>query len=162
MLPSLFRDIIADHDPDHAGAIILLRALGIARVSFSLNGEGDSGECFLEEVEYADGRLMATLPKVPIGFTAEGVIRFLPPFVENIAADLPEGDWVNNEGGYGTVTILPFEEDPDSRFDCDMTYRDYYDDDDDEFEDLELEDDEPDTEMLDEGVPRIRIEEAGQ
>lgn len=161
MLPSLFSQIDGAPDSRRDRVITLLRALNISRVTYSLNGEGDSGECCLSEVEYADGRSTSNLPEVPIGFSAIGAVHLLPYFVEELAADLPEGDWVNNEGGYGTVTIHPFEDDLDARFDCEMTYRTYYDEDDDEFEDLEL-DDEPVAKPSDDAVPPIRIEEAGQ
>ena len=104
--------------------------------------------------------MTGNLPEVPIGFSTIGTVYLLPSFVEDLAADIPEGDWWNNEGGYGTVTILPFEDHPDACFDCEMTYR-IYDDDDDEFEDLEF-DDEPAAETSDDAVPPIRIKEAGQ
>jgi len=157
MLLPLFR-----RDPRRARVITLLRALGISRVTYRLDGEGDSGECCLCEVEYADGQSTTTLPEVPIGFSALGAVYLLPSFVEDLAADVPEGDWVNNEGGYGTVTILPFEDDPESCFDCEMTFRTYYDDDDDAFEELDLDDDEPVAEPSGDAALPIRIEEAGQ
>ena len=149
-------------DPRWPRVIALLRALDIIRVSYRLDGEGDSGECALAEVEYADGRSTADLPDLPVGFSSSGTVYRLPPVVEVLAADLPEGDWINNEGGYGTIEILPFEENPESRFECDMTYRDYYDEyDDDEFEEIELDDDTV-IEAPGDAVPAIRIEEAGQ
>lgn len=52
--------------------------------------------------------------------------------LEDIAAEAPEGDWVNNEGGRGTVSFFPTEEDEDARLVCDMIYGD---EDDDEFDD---------------------------
>jgi hypothetical protein len=51
--------------------------------------------------------------------------------------DLPEGDWINNEGGYGTVILRPQENDPDLQVECAMTYRDGYEDEDEDFEDDE-------------------------
>jgi hypothetical protein len=36
--------------------------------------------------------------------------------------DLPDGDWINNEGGHGTVVLRPQEENPEDQIACDMTY----------------------------------------
>lgn len=70
--------------------------------------------------------------------------------LDDLVADLPGGDWVNNEGGYGTVTIRPFEEDEDLRFECDMTFRDEGDygdeNDEEEFEDEDFDADDDDAE----------------
>lgn len=122
----------------------LLRALGIAEVSFSLDGSGDSGDTSFDGVLYADGRHLMELPDLPIGFGSDGRVLGLFGYLDDFAANLPDGDWVNNEGGYGTVTIRPFADDDHERFECDMTYReegDYGDDDDDEsFDDIELDD----------------------
>src|SRR5690606_2922560 len=113
----------------------ILRALAITEIEYSLSGGGDSGESTLERVTYREGDDKATLPDVPIFITDSGQIRHLPDLLESIVVDAPEGDWVNNEGGYGTVYVRPFEEDDDLTIDCDMTFRedgDYGDDDDDE------------------------------
>lgn len=37
--------------------------------------------------------------------------------------NIPDGDWINNEGGYGTVILRPQEADLD-QVQCDMTYGD--------------------------------------
>jgi hypothetical protein len=47
----------------------------------------------------------------------------LPELLGNIVADAPEGDWVNNEGGYGSVYVRPFEGEEALTIDCDMSYR---------------------------------------
>jgi len=148
-------------DGPNAEIIRLLRALGIAQISYSLNGEGDSGECELDTVSYRDGRSSTALPQVPIGFHAEGYVRFLPAHLEQIAADFPEGDWVNNEGGYGNVTIEPFAADPNDWFSCTMTYRDEYDDDENDFDELEFGDEPTDT-ALDPEHLSFSLEEIGQ
>lgn len=106
----------------------LLRALGIEQIDFSLDGSGDSGDTTLDAIRYQDGRDDTALPDIAIGFLPDGRPRLLADYLDGIASDLPEGDWVNNEGGYGTVTIRPFESDPFERFTCDMTYRDEYED----------------------------------
>lgn len=116
-------------------AIALLRAIGIAELEYSLDGGGDSGEAALERIEHVDGRLLQTLPDVPVGIAPGGGAQMLSWLLHDLAADLPDGDWVNNEGGYGTVVIRPFAEDQEDRFECDMTFReegDYGDDDGDE------------------------------
>jgi hypothetical protein len=132
----------------------LLRALGIAEIRYDLNGSGDSGDCDLGEVLHADGTTSTTLPDLPIGFDGAGRVALLGIFLSNFAADLPEGDWVNNEGGYGTVSIRPGETDPDLWFECDMTYRtEYEDEDDEEFDDLHFATDDGDD------VPAIVVAE---
>ena len=136
---------IALGDPPSASAVLesredqimaLLGALGIEEIEFSLNGSGDSGDTTLEHVRYADGHEENRIPDIAIGFHAGGEAYTLERYLENLASDLPEGDWVNNEGGYGEVFIRPTA-DEDERFECNMTFRDEYDDEDDFDEDLE-------------------------
>ncbi|MBB6122905.1 hypothetical protein [Sphingobium subterraneum] len=108
----------------------LLRALNLAEISFDLNGSGDSGETSLGTVLDRNGRLLCKLPNVPIAISPSGHVVSLAAHLEDFAAEFPEGDWVNNEGGYGSVTIAPFADDSDETVFCDMTYRDGYEDDD--------------------------------
>lgn len=117
----------------------LLGAFGVEEIEFSLNGSGDSGDTTLEYVRYADGHEESRIPGFAIGFHPRGEAYTLESYLENLASDLPEGDWVNNEGGYGEVFIRPTA-DEDERFECNMTFRDEYDDEDDFDEDLEEED----------------------
>lgn len=123
-------------------AIALLRAIGIQELEYSLDGGGDSGDSTLEKIQNVDGRLLDRLPDIPTGVDGTGRPRTLSWLLDDLVADLPEGDWVNNEGGYGTVIIRPFEEDEDFCFECDMTFREDGDyggeDDDEEFEDDDL------------------------
>ncbi len=122
----------------------LLRRLGITELSIGLQGCGDSGDATLDHILYADGRSETHFPDLPIGISVDGHVKKLGPYLEDFAAERPEGDWVNNEGGYGTVTFHPFEEDPDFCIDCDMTYRDegdYGEDDQQDDEDWQSEDD---------------------
>lgn len=129
---------------DYFGAIAhLLRALCIQEVAYSLDGGGDSGEAEIDRVVYCDGREELKLPAVPVAISPTGQIQMLDGYLEGHATDKPDGDWVNNEGGYGTVTILPFETEPEEMIDCDMTYRaegDYGDDDcdDDDLDPIDL------------------------
>lgn len=122
---------------ERLGAI--LRALQITEIEYSLSGGGDSGETVLERVEFKSEPTATELPDIPILFGDTGQIRRLPDLLEEIVADAPEGDWVNNEGGYGTVYIRPFEEDEEELWiECDMTFRedgDYGDDEEDDFVD---------------------------
>ena len=112
----------------------ILRALQITRIEYSLSGGGDSGETTLERVTYRDNSTSHNLPDIPIFISDTGQIQHLPDLLERIVADAPEGDWVNNEGGFGTVYVRPFEDETDLSLDCDMSFRedgDYGDDDDD-------------------------------
>lgn len=127
----------ADCTPDVASIlpapiVDLLRALDIEAIVFDLNGGGDSGETTLEELRYRDGRTPGEIPQLPIAITSYGAVATLGYYLSDTAADAPEGDWVNNEGGYGTVTILPFAAVADDCLTCEMTYREEYDDDDDD------------------------------
>lgn len=118
-------------------AIALLRAIGIQELEYSLDGGGDSDDATLERIQHREGRTLDGLPDIPIGIDPNGRPRMLDALLDDLVADLPEGDWVNNEGGYGTVIIRPFEEDGELCFECDMTFREEgdYGDDDEEFED---------------------------
>jgi ParB family chromosome partitioning protein len=104
---------------DHCLAI--LKALQIAEVSYCLSGGGDSGTAELNHVLYADGRHGA-LPTVTIDIIDSGRVLSLDQRLDDLVGDIPDGDWINNEGGYGTVVLLPQEEDPDLQVECDMTY----------------------------------------
>ncbi|MFC3721987.1 hypothetical protein [Neoaquamicrobium sediminum] len=125
-----------DHN-QRLGAI--LRALDIIEIEYTLNGSGDSGETDLERVQYRGGRPeTSTLPDIPIFITDGGAILSLPNLLHRIVADAPDGDWVNNEGGYGTVYVRPFEDEGDPFVECNMTYRedgDYGDGDGDDYDD---------------------------
>lgn len=116
----------------------ILRALQITRIEYSLSGGGDSGETTLERVTYRDNSTSHNLPDIPIFISDTGQIQHLPDLLERIVADAPEGDWVNNEGGFGTVYVRPFEDEMDLSLECDMSFRedgDYGDDDDDVVDD---------------------------
>lgn len=101
----------------------ILRALQITKIEYSLSGGGDSGETTLERVTYRDNPTSHTLPDIPIFISDTGQIQHLPDLLERIVADAPEGDWVNNEGGFGTVYVRPFENEMDLSLECDMTFR---------------------------------------
>lgn len=115
-------------------AIALLRALNIIEIQYSLNGGGDSGDAEINHIELRDGTTLQALPDLPAGISSTGSIETIDALLDSIVFELPEGDWINNEGGFGTIIIYPFEEDED-RFDVDITFRDegdYGDDDEDE------------------------------
>ncbi|RIA46180.1 hypothetical protein DFR49_0713 [Hephaestia caeni] len=129
-----------------SGIAELLRTLGVEEARFGLSGGGDDGEASIELVRYRDGREEFQLPTVPVRIGPTGQIFMLDGYLHDRAADVPEGDWVNNEGGFGSVTFFPFAVEPDERVECDMTYRedgDYGDDDD----DLDLADDPDDADL---------------
>jgi hypothetical protein len=101
--------------------LAILKALQIAEVSYCLSGGGDSGTAELTHVLYADGQ-QGRMPPVTVGITDSGNVICLDERLETIVYDLPDGDWINNEGGYGSVTLRPQETAPDCRVECDMTY----------------------------------------
>jgi hypothetical protein len=106
-------------DLEHCLAI--LKALQIGEVSYCLSGGGDSGTAELEHVVYLDGH-HGPLPTVTLGVTDAGGIVCLDERLESLIGDVPDGDWINNEGGYGHVMLRPQESEPDLRVECDMTY----------------------------------------
>jgi hypothetical protein len=125
-------------DLDHCLAI--LKALQITEVSYCLSGGGDQGTVELDHVRYADGRC-GPMPIVTVGISDSGSTVILDERLENLVYELPDGDWINNEGGSGTIELRPLEADLDCQVECSMTYGTYYNDDDDgpDFEDEEKE-----------------------
>ena len=107
---------------DLSHCLAILQALGVSEIVYSLSGGGDSGTCELGRVAYLDGRETRALPALTIGITDLGHVTILGDILETIVADIPDGDWVNNEGGYGTVILRPQETDEALRVECDMTY----------------------------------------
>jgi hypothetical protein len=101
--------------------LAVLKALRIAEVKYCLSGGGDSGTAELEHVLYADGR-HGSLPTVTIGITDSGDTVSLDERLDGLVGNIPDGDWINNEGGYGNVVLRPQEPDPDLQVECDMTY----------------------------------------
>jgi hypothetical protein len=114
---------------DHCLAI--LKAIGVSEIQYTLDGEGDSGTTTLDAVHYLDGSSAELLPYLTIGLGDQYGLLTLDVLLDEIVAEVPDGDWVNNEGGYGTVTLRPQETDADLRVEYDMTYREC----DDDFED---------------------------
>lgn len=116
--------------------VTLLRALGIEEVEYHLDGGGDSGDTSLERVLYIDGHEETHLPDLPISFNPRGEVQTLPHYLDNLASNLPEGDWINNDGGSGEVFIRPMADDEDW-FECNMTFHDEDDYEGDDFEEGE-------------------------
>jgi hypothetical protein len=118
--------------------LAILKALQIAEVSYWLSGSGDEGTVEINRVLYTDGR-QGPLPTVTLGISDAGDTFCLGERLENIVYELPDGDWVNNEGGSGNVVLHPQETDPDCQVECNMTYGEDSDGDNDEpdFEDDE-------------------------
>ena len=133
---------------DLAHYLAILKALEVREVRYCLSGGGDSGTTELESVFYSGGRT-GPLPSVTVAITSCGGIVCLDERLENIVADIPDGDWINNEGGYGHVTLRPQENDEDLQFECDMTYGEETGDpdfeDDEEFPASDFNESEPDT-----------------
>jgi hypothetical protein len=120
--------------------LAILKALHISEVRYCLSGGGDSGTADLEHVLYTDGR-DGPLPSVTIGISCDDTVC-LDERLEDLVSNLPDGDWVNNEGGYGHVTLRPQENDADLQVDIDMTYGE-------EGGDPDFEDDEESTDFSD-------------
>jgi hypothetical protein len=106
---------------DLAQCLAILKALEVSEVRYHLSGGGDSGTAELESVTYLDGH-QGPLPSVTVGITDGGGILCLDERLDDIAGGLPDGDWCNNEGGYGHVTLRPQESDEDLQVEIDMTY----------------------------------------
>lgn len=144
---------------------VILRALEITEIRYSLNGGGDSGEVDLDVVCHKDGHETHILPVVPVAIRSSGEVIALKELLDGIVAAAPEGDWVNNEGGYGTVCVRPFADDEEEIIECDMTFRDedeYDDEDDDGFVDDEDPDDDPDDDPPSPASPSNRAGEVDQ
>jgi hypothetical protein len=102
--------------------LAILKALHVSEVRYYLSGGGDSGTSELEDVVYYDGRHEAPLPTVTIDIADGGDTVSLTERLDRLVEDLPDGDWINNEGGYGRVILRPQHTDPELRVECDMTY----------------------------------------
>ena len=111
------------HMMDLNHCLRVLRALGITEVAYELDGSGDSGTAQLSSVTDRDGNTTNSLPAVTVGFTNHGGPCELEAQLIDLVYDIPEGDWINNEGGYGTVILRP-QADPGEQVECQMTFRD--------------------------------------
>jgi hypothetical protein len=117
-------------------AMDLLDTWGVESLVFRLDGGGDSGDVTVEACNFKETSDPSILEKrrpiLEIGI--EGVLRRVPWHIpdasernpglpqseyasqsrwslftalENEIAEIPDFDWVNNEGGSGTITIYP-------------------------------------------------------
>lgn len=90
----------------------ILQQMNIKRIMYRLDGGGDSGIVEMDEIEFQGDGNEKTLD-VCIGFESVlGKSSSLKDILDDIVAELPEFDWVNNDGGHGTITICPHEDDP--------------------------------------------------
>ncbi len=121
--------------------LAVLKARGVDEVRYYLSGGGDLGATELESVIYRDGSA-GPLPDVSLAFTDVGGVVALDERLDDVVYEIPDGDWINNEGGHGRITLRPQEADPQERVECDVAYgdddeeRDF--DDDDDFESTEF------------------------
>lgn len=124
--------------------IRILRSLRIEEVCFELNGGGDSGDTTLRHVRYQGAsETQVELPQFKIGLNSYGQPVDLADILEQFASDVPDIDWINNDGGSGTVTLRPLEE-PEDWIENTVTYHEPDDDlEEDDFQDDEFDDDEP-------------------
>lgn len=95
-----------------------LKSLGLGIITIEFDGGGDSGqigdvsveglptEDMLEEIMVEDTSVLALInrAKYPVN-----LLTFLQESTYDLL-DETELDWVNNDGGSGTVTIIPAEE----------------------------------------------------
>ena len=112
---------------DLAFCLKVLEALGIEEAVCCISGGGDQGAAEIEAVRYRDGREMCgnhALPKVTIGIAGGSAVTLADRLLD-LVYGLPDGDWINNEGGHGTVTLRPF--DAGDPVICEMEYHDEYD-----------------------------------
>lgn len=129
--------------------LVCLRELELEEAVVSLDGSGDSGDATFDSAVTRAGETLYQLPTVTVLPTRYG--NTLDALVRDVASNAPDGNWYDNEGGYGTVTFYPFAADSDDTVVCDMTYRDEYPDeesgfdDDDDVDALEEPDQESDT-----------------
>lgn len=93
----------------------VLKMLGITKATIEFNGGGDSGQ--VETVE-AEGLSDKSLTHFAVPDEAKHLApaghhpdqNNMAAFLMDLAYDLIEEsgyDWVNNEGGFGTLTIVP-------------------------------------------------------
>ncbi len=111
-----------------------LRVLGVKRVEFSLNGGGDNGDIDIEDIEWsgeppalvggkADLNCFTNFPAPPRSFAFDKAInptlkiihdsldRTFHDYMTDVVEDMPDFDWVNNEGGSGSIVLYPLMSD---------------------------------------------------
>ena len=96
---------MSDSELDYCLAI--LKALGITKVEYILSGGGDEGSADFDRLTDRNGQQHNTLPSITIGITDHGSVISLDERLVDVVAQIPEGDWCNNEGGHGTVILRP-------------------------------------------------------
>jgi hypothetical protein len=85
-----------------------LKDLGVKRIEISFSGSGDSGD--IDDVEFhdSDGSYLTNLVKETFSNKSEididNELRDIAWALVNEKVDTV-GDWVNNEGGFGSITI---------------------------------------------------------
>lgn len=134
--------------------VSILATLGIEEICFRLEGSGDSGDIEIEDeilwkTTHPDGQAVEKMDLSQIPFGQSNLLETIMGSVEG----WPDGDWVNNEGGSGTVMIRPF--DTENPISIDMTYGEYedeYNDGDEEEVELELPNSDLNTDMENIGV----------
>lgn len=98
-----------------------LRLLGVESVVYQFSGAGDSGDFECEDVRWRDRRegggaaAPIDLARVPFEVQRDGAgeahVVSLMDAVEAIAQDAAPDGWEDGEGGYGRVTVSPFDAD---------------------------------------------------
>lgn len=102
-------------------ALTNLKDLGVKNVDISFSGSGDSGD--IDEVEFRsfDGAYCTSTVIEQFALKSIKVDELFADLAWDIISDKvdPVGDWVNNEGGYGSIRIDVEEQ----RFDLDYHQR---------------------------------------
>lgn len=97
-------------------ALHLLKSLGVIRVSVDFDGGGDSGQMNNIEVEGISNQPeLIPLPSEFLEKHYSGAASYNTPknlleFIDAWAYDLLDEtnyDWVNNDGGYGEIIVVP-------------------------------------------------------
>ena len=140
---------MSDSELDYCLAI--LKALGITEVDTFSAAAVMRARPISTTSPIATGSSTASLPSITIGITDHGSVISLDEKLVDVVAQIPEGDWCNNEGGHGTVILRPQETEPDLAIECDMTYGEDEDQASDDFEDDEFV--ELDTDPADDSQP---------
>ena len=110
-----------DHVLTQDEAVELLAALGVEEILFQLDGSGDDGDCTLGEIRWTerhpDGKSVLTVDLDLIPHLHGSLLEIL----KSSAAEWPDGNWTNNEGGCGPVAIRPWAK--EHPVEIDMDYR---------------------------------------
>lgn len=93
---------------DNREALKFLASLGVAKVTIEFDGGGDSGS--LGEITF-EGITEKPEALKPPELGGETLEKFANDLADRLLEET-QYDWYNNDGGYGTITIVPGAEKP--------------------------------------------------